>query len=1196
MLSVVVAERPEDLLDELAADLAVPLADAFSPELVSIFSLGMTNWVKQQLSLRLGARSGDRGRSGRDGIVANISMPTPAALRHRVLRSYRVAIGSESTVDPWARDQLVWSILEVLADQAATVDPLLARVAGPNARVASAAAISKLFDGYNRRRPEMVLGWLNDSDVGPDGQHLSDDQLWQPRLLRRLREHIRSTRGSALSPPEEASELLRYLHSGGQLATVGPDQLPQRLFIFGESSLPGEMGPLLQALAVGRDVRMLLLSPSVDLTRRVAAAAQASVFNTRSPESPTWAFPRSLSGASLADHPLVQNWGQPQSDLAVLLGGAGVIPDVVEPVRTGSGAGEDGSTLLGAIQRGITADRVLPLGHDLHPGDRSVRIHGATGPTRQVEVLRDQILDLLNDNPDLREEQVVVICPRLDVYAPIIAGVWGASASRGSQPGSGVVPALRYTIVNQSAASMNPLFGALDELLDMVPGRFTDVEVRAILGSESVRRKFDLDDGDLDLIDRLTKEGRVRWGLNGRHRSAWNIDPEYQLNSWEWGVHQMMTGVALGDDLRSARLPGDSRVGPNDLTTKLGPGGVPPLVISEGSMAAAGKIAGAIAGLKAVHGLLGDGNERPIEEWVQRLIRCADLMLEAEKFQGWQRSALDSTVESLLQSSSDSTGAASRVNLSFADFQVLLAPALKGTMSRASMTHGSILVSPPGVVASVPYKVVCILGLDSDSILPSTKPLDDLTASSDWIGDADGRQRARADLLAAVQSARENVVITCTSTDINNNRVVPRAVVLEEFFDVIGSTLGVSPEEVRKPAAGVYVAHTRQAFDPANFAPVSLGGPVSYDPTALKGAMVHGSRVSGPLSQQDYLAKKLLVDHRLELGRHVDRTVELADLVSFFTHPAKAFLRSTLGVTLSDRQEVSEKELPTSLGGLDAYAVGQALLDAGLRGDRRVRLDPAAEDCEGGEGLRLDEILEVATASGLLPPASIARDELDKIHGEVRDILAIAEPLGVLGVGSTAMAVDVRLPSGARLVGSVDVVATDGHCGPVNIRFSRPNPKLQVEQAIQLLALAAVDPSGSWLGVLITRLPSSGKEPQLKASMVMGATPDETRRVALDCLDTLVGQFQDGSVCALPLFARTSRAKYQGVSITSAWGVSREGGEARDVYNDLAFGPMKPRELEEVSIAGFTLETEASRLWGSIENAIYDASEEVAVK
>ena len=62
-------------------------------------------------------------------------------------------------------------------------------------------------------------------------------------------------------------------------------------------------------------------------------------------------------------------------------------------------------------------------------GDRSVRLHACHGPMRQVEVLHDELLRLFDAVPDLRPRDVVVMCPDLAAFAPLVEAVFSPPTS-----------------------------------------------------------------------------------------------------------------------------------------------------------------------------------------------------------------------------------------------------------------------------------------------------------------------------------------------------------------------------------------------------------------------------------------------------------------------------------------------------------------------------------------------------------------------------------------------------------------------------------------------------------------------------------------------------------------------------------------------------------------------------------------------
>ena len=60
------------------------------------------------------------------------------------------------------------------------------------------------------------------------------------------------------------------------------------------------------------------------------------------------------------------------------------------------------------------------------PPTTSVTVHSCHGRARQVEVLRDALLHVLADDPTLEPRDVIVMCPDIETYAPLIHATFGS--------------------------------------------------------------------------------------------------------------------------------------------------------------------------------------------------------------------------------------------------------------------------------------------------------------------------------------------------------------------------------------------------------------------------------------------------------------------------------------------------------------------------------------------------------------------------------------------------------------------------------------------------------------------------------------------------------------------------------------------------------------------------------------------------
>ena len=386
------AERTDLLADGLGALLSDPLPDPFTEELVIVPAKGVERWLSQRLSHILG-----RG-DGADGVCAGISFRNPHSLI--------AEITGTADDDPWAPDTMVWPLLEVideclgegwcntLATHLGHFSQGEEKELRQGRRYAVARRLAGLFASYARQRPQLLIGWLDD-DVGA----LDDDLRWQPPLWRAL-----AGRVDADPPHIRHAKTLARLHESGV-------DLPERLSLFGHTRLPVTEIELLHALSAHHDLHLWLPHPSDNLWRSLTDL--------------TGPIPRRDETGHRRVHPLLATLGR---DLRELQRGLPADPQTDEYL-----AGADRpDTLLGWLQSDISANSVRPEGRVHTREDRSVQVHSCHGPARQIDVLREVLLGLLADDPTLEPRDILVMCPDIETYAPLISAGFASATLHGN--------------------------------------------------------------------------------------------------------------------------------------------------------------------------------------------------------------------------------------------------------------------------------------------------------------------------------------------------------------------------------------------------------------------------------------------------------------------------------------------------------------------------------------------------------------------------------------------------------------------------------------------------------------------------------------------------------------------------------------------------------------------------------------------
>ncbi len=1034
MLHVHRSERADQLVEALGAVLDEPLEDSFAVEIVSVPARGVERWITQRLSHVLGTHPDDE-----DGICANVEFPHPSTL---VAEALAVASGIEPEHDPWPRQRLVWPLLEAIDESASepwagTLANHLGLVSGDavdhrrGRRLSTARHLAQLFDSYAASRPAMLRDWARGDDSDGAGQPLPDDLLWQAMLWRRVRDKL----GTA-SPAER-------LPAAAQRLADQPDlvDLPRRLSLFGPTRLSTAQLDVLAALAQHRDVHLWLPHPSDALWSRIAGLGPPP--DARRRDDPT---------TDAAVHPLLASLGRDSREMQLQI--AAHATGVVDQHHA---LGARPATLLGRLQRALQDDTVLEP-EPLDPRDHSLQIHACHGPERQVEVLREVLVGLLASDPTLEPRDVLVMCPDIEDYAPLISATFGLADDdvTDQHPGH----KLRVRLADRSLRQTNPLLATIAALLELADSRVTASQVLDLAAAAPVRSKFRFTDDDMDRMQQWVIESGIRWGLDRAHRAAFKLDAIPQ-NTWRTGLDRILLGAAMAEEgLRwiDTTLPFDD-VDSSDID-----------------------LAGRLAELLDRLGLTLDelGGTRPLAAWLDSLVRALDRLTEIREQDAWQRTQAQRELAEVM---TDAAERAQQVMLSLHDVRALLADRLQGRPTRANFRTGDLTMCSMVPMRSVPHRVICLLGLD-DGRFPRTSSTDgdDVLARDPCVGERDPRNEDRQLLLDALLAATDHLVILYTGNDPRTNAVQPPAVPVGEILDAAHALLRAedSPARTRHP---IIVRHPLQPFDARNFTAGQLGAsrPFSFDKHALAGALRAARPRSAPVA---FLGEPL---DPLDTGGDL----ALDDLIAFLEHPVKAFLRQRLGLSLLRAEDELDDALAVQLDGLQQWSIGDRLLKARLGG-------ADAETCMQAEWRRQS-----------LPPGELGRRLVNDLMSKVEPLVAASADLRT----TPGRAVDVVVEiDGRRVTGTVGTVH-DGRI--VRVEYSALGPKHRLRAWAQLLALTAAEPHGSWQAVTVGR---GGQQ----AAVMQSTLGPLDRETALLHLADLVALYDKGMREPLPMAVKTS--------------------------------------------------------------------------
>ncbi|NNG35048.1 exodeoxyribonuclease V subunit gamma [Nakamurella aerolata] len=1138
------AQRSDALVRALGELLADPLPDPMVTEIVAVPARGIERWLAQRLSHRLGTDP-----AVGDGVCANVDFSSPSSLVRGVIS--RVS-GVEPDADPWRPAALVWHVLaeidRIVADdptsplavhlgagavaQPQTTSGPSGKPTGPVAgnaellgqlrrgrRFAVAQRTAALLDAYATDRPQLLIDWAAGNNTDGAGKPLAPQRQWQAELLRRVRESM-----PLPSPAERLQQVDERLRSDPRAV-----ELPQRLSIFGATRMSTAELTVLAALAAHRDVHLWIPQPSPAGWQRWQPRLTEQL--PRRSDDPLAGEPR---------HPLLRSLGRDSREFQQRLAVIGA------PAADTAVASAPGPGLLGALQADIAADTAppgAPVGTEadprriLDPDDRSIQVHACHGKARQVEVLRDVLVGLLADDPTLQPRDIVVMCPDIESYAPLVLAAFGVGTAddltaagaeqRPSHPGTGI----RVRLADRALRQTNPVLDVLDRLLELADSRMTASEVLDFAALGPVSRRFGFDADALDRLRDWVVESGVRWGLNATGRESYGLG-QLRQNTWRAGLDRILLGVTMSDE-NSEYL-----------------GLAAPLDDVESSdIDLAGRLAELVDRLAlAARQLTG---AHPLRHWVSSLGTALRGLAKVPDADGWQlEQALQLLTDTAAEAHAVPGGADPELRLS--DVRAMLADTLRGRPTRANFRTGELTICSMVPMRSVPHRVVCLLGLD-DGEFPRANQIDgdDVLAVDPVVGERDRSSEDRQLLLDAIDAATEHLVLLYSGADERTGAIRPPAAALGEILDVVDRT--AVGADGRPATDQVVVRHPLQPFDSRNFLADALGSPqpFSFDRAALAGARAvarrtqpagtqpagtqpAGAQSAGaqPAGAQSAGAQpagaqpahtepggtRSNPDGTSEPAEQLDgggdiavltsgllppappAPLELADLVRFFDHPVKALLRDRLGITGGFDDPDVDDELAVAVDGLQRWQIG----DRFLRGLR--------------EGIPLVQLQQAEYRRGSLPPGAAGAQVLQRVSRTAAAIAEHAERLRgqTSGLSAAQQDISVRLPDGRLLIGTVGPVITTATTGTLlSESFSKLSARSRMRSWITLLAAAASsDPTDVGAGQRQWRAVTVGGRGAGSAAAELTAPPGERAR---ELLGELVGIRDRGLRGPLPL-------------------------------------------------------------------------------
>lgn len=561
-------------------------------------------------------------------------------------------------------------------------------------------------------------------------------------------------------------------------------------------------------------------------------------------------------------------------------------------------------TLLHAVQADILLMRnpqgLPPV--DLENGE-TIQLHNAPTKRREVQILLQNLLKLMQKDPSLSPSDIIVMTPQITDYASYIQSIFGHPESP-----------LDFQILDLGMHAQNESVQGFLHLLALSEGRWEAGQLLQLFEERSFQRCHPFTQSDCHLIRKWIEQAGILWGEDPFHRNELlqkghcqrGLCDETAVGTWSYGLDRILAGlIKVHQEESQEMLPCEG--------------------IDFSHSEVLGKWIHLLHALRDDLSPLQDRTQMTMIEW-SRYLNC---LLESYFKPDFDRPKSIEEYDDL-KAQFALLGASSRsfksAKFNFQSVKMHLTGLLqkKGITYRENHLQ-SVRFCSLMPLRSIPARVIALLGMQEGAFprLPTHSSLNLMAGVNKADYCPTLTEYDRYLFLEALQSAQDYFIVSYQGFSSEEAKELQPSLAIEELFSYLEKYYTAQGKKISETCL---FKHPFDAFDPSYFKELSVSGSL-FD---FKCARSHfGFEKSSPHSFLAAFPPMPASPSPFTLNR----TIDLKDLRSAAGNPIKFFLNKGQEIYLQSREErqlKNEEEL--SLSYLEQYQLKKDALSLPMEG------------------------------------------------------------------------------------------------------------------------------------------------------------------------------------------------------------------------------------------------------------------------
>jgi exodeoxyribonuclease V gamma subunit len=832
----------EKLADKFIEKYRQNTSSPFYKEIILVQTSGMEKWLSLKATESI-------------GVFANNDFLFPNTLMTKL---FKTVLDYKDIKIDFSKEEILWKIYNILPElihkeEFKQIKNYLSQDNNRLKQYQLSLKIADLFDQYLIYRPEMILAWdNNDFWLGEKTNYNDERFAWQPILWKEIFKESNKHKANILNLFKEKINDEKYI-------TKLKDNF-KSINVFGVYILPQIFLDILSIVSQYIDINYFLLNPCKEFWFDIKSRKELKHIERK-------------TGKNLEDlyfdegNELLSSLGKLGRDFNNMLMNMPNFDNIIE---------EDyfidipENSNLQIIQSDIlNLKRIEDIKNENGNFDESIIINSCHNKMREIEILYDNILNYLDKNTDISLSDILVITPDITSYAPYIKAVFDNKTHFLDYRISDIPHNLEYGFLE-----------AFTNIIKFLKGKFKSSEVISLLNYEFIRKNFNIDENDLEQIEKWIDEVGIRWGINI------STECNEDFFTFKSGIKRLL----LGYSMKSENI---SEVDSDYIYNNF----------DESKAVLLGKL------LDFLNILFDFSNEikkeKDIADWANLLQNFINKVFN-------QSYPFDSSYIFLQKTISEITENADKTSkLTIDVIKSHIWNKFQETDTSNNFLTGGITFSAMIPMRSIPFKIICMIGMNDGTFPRQKQNMEfDLISAFPKLGDRNPRDTDRYLFLETLVSAKEKLYISYIGQNHYDNKEIPPSTLVNELIDYIALRFNIQDK------SKLITKHKLQAFNKEYFDKYSN--------------LFSFSKENCELSEKCYqkLEKEKHFFTRLAEKKNFEDYIDFEDLINFYKSPIKYIYNKRLSVYFNENDNFLEDNELFIPDNLNSYLLKEELLSA----------------------------------------------------------------------------------------------------------------------------------------------------------------------------------------------------------------------------------------------------------------------------